>query len=139
MPTRRRGRSGRGGAKKGHAFFGNQYTKIAKYTRRSASRVRKGTRKSATAQLGLAFGKYVGGSAALAYGAHTALRKVIVPVAARSHGHGGYSKTGIAVGADTAIASGYAAGKLIKSSDKNMDRFWNIGITKWKKKRRRRR
>jgi hypothetical protein len=33
-------RKGRGGAKKGHPFFGNQYTKVAKYARRGISRAR---------------------------------------------------------------------------------------------------
>ena len=30
---------GRGGARRGHEFFGNQYTKIAKYTRRGRKRL----------------------------------------------------------------------------------------------------
>jgi hypothetical protein len=40
------GRKGRGGAKKGHEFYGNQYTKVAKYARRGLSKVKSGARRA---------------------------------------------------------------------------------------------
>ena len=36
-----RRRRGKGGAKKGHEFFGNQYTKVSKYTRKKGKAIKR--------------------------------------------------------------------------------------------------